>query len=873
MKYMKAEEIRQMWLDFFKGKGHDVEEGASLVPSDDKSLLWMNAGVTPLKKYFDGRVKPVNPRICNAQKCIRTNDIENVGKTSRHHTFFEMLGNFSIGDYFRDDVIPWAFELLTSDKWFAFPKEKLFITYYPNDLDTLNKWIEAGMDKSHMIPCEGNFWEIGEGPCGPDTEIFFDRGEKYGDFTPDAIKDEIENDRYIEIWNIVFSQYNSDGSGNRGEYKLLPSKNIDTGSGLERLASIMQDVETNFDTDLFIPIINGVEEISGKSYHGEESFKIIADHIRTIRFALSDGALFSNEGRGYVLRRLLRRAVKHGISLGIKEPFLYKLVDTVDDIMMGFYPNLLKTKDLTKKLIMAEEVKFFNTIEQGLNKFSDIISKSKDVISGADAFLLFDTYGFPVELTEEYASERGFEVDLEGFKLEMDKQKERARLNQNNQNAFKSQNAEFLNFKAESIFNGYTELYAKAKIIKVFEQGFVTDVTPFYAVCGGQVGDTGYVVKDGSKYPIVDTLMMPNKQHLMVVENPLLFNEGDEVELFVDKDRREDITKNHSATHLLFKAIREVVGDHASQQGSEVTRDYLRFDFNNFELIKDDKILEIEKLVNKYIQESHQMITVEVSVDEAKRMGAIAEFGEKYGSKVRVVNLGCTVDVCGGTHVNNTKDIERFMLLPISSIGSGIYRAQGLTSKNIDNEKLYLKGYFSDREKLLSKINNLLSLAKEKGLNISYKDESSYELIGSYQDIINLRLLNKNLQESAKALEKEINQELDKLSQKSYDDYLKFIDGDNAFIALEDFDKGKLRNLSDFLADNINSGSVVLINNVDSKLQVLIKTKNESLDAASILRSVLSKFNGNGGGKKDFAQGSAIGTPSDVLNAFKEVLL
>ena len=309
MKYMKAEEIRQMWLDFFKGKGHDVEEGASLVPSDDKSLLWMNAGVTPLKKYFDGRVKPVNPRICNAQKCIRTNDIENVGKTSRHHTFFEMLGNFSIGDYFRDEVIPWAYELLTSDKWFAFPKEKLFITYYPNDLDTLNKWVEAGMDKSHMIHCEGNFWEIGEGPCGPDTEIFFDRGEKYGDFTPDAIKDEIENDRYIEIWNIVFSQYNSDGSGNRGEYKLLPSKNIDTGSGLERLASIMQDVETNFDTDLFIPIINGVETISGKTYHGEESFKIIADHIRTIRFALSDGALFSNEGRGYVLRRLLRRAV------------------------------------------------------------------------------------------------------------------------------------------------------------------------------------------------------------------------------------------------------------------------------------------------------------------------------------------------------------------------------------------------------------------------------------------------------------------------------------------------------------------------------------------------------------------------------------
>ncbi len=876
MKYMKASEIRQMWLDFFLSKGHKIEEGASLIPSDDKSLLWMNAGVTPLKKYFDGRVKPVNPRICNAQKCIRTNDIENVGKTSRHHTFFEMLGNFSIGDYFRDEVIPWAFELLTSDKWFQFPKEKLYITYYPDDIDTLNKWVEAGMDKSHLIPCEGNFWEIGEGPCGPDTEIFYDRGEKYGDISPNAIGDEIENDRYIEIWNIVFSQYNSDGSGKRNTYKLLPSKNIDTGSGLERLSCIMQEVETNFDTDLFMPIIRKVEELSGKSYNGDESFKIIADHMRTVRFALSDGALFSNLGRGYVLRRLLRRAVKHGISLGIKEPFLYKLVDIVDEEMGDFYPNLYKTKDLTKKLIEAEEIKFFNTIEGGLINLNEIISKSTTkTISGKDAFLLFDTFGFPLELTEEYAKELGYSVDKAGFDEEMNKQKERARFSQNNQNAFKSQNALYLNFKDESIFTGYESLYEKAKIIKVFEGGIVTDKTPLYAVCGGQVGDTGVIIKDNEKYPITDTLMLPNKQHLMVVENPMLFSEGDIVELYVDKERRAQITKNHSATHLLFKALREVVGDHTSQQGSEVSEDYLRFDFNNFESLKDEKILEIERLVNEYIQGGYTQVTKEMTIDEAKERGAIAEFGERYSSLVRVVDLGVTLDVCGGTHVKNTKDIERFMLLPLSSIGSGIYRAQGLTSSNLDKERKYLEGYFSDREKLINKINNLKNLAISRGLSVRDINIKEYELKGTYADIINLRLLNKELQEEAKSLEKEVNQALDKLSVKSFDEYLKYIDDkSNALILLDNFDKGKIRNLADYLSDN-TSGVVVLINDVEDKLQVVIKSKNSSIDASQLLKTTLSKYNGNGGGKSDFAQGSVpTNLSKDALyNDFKEVLL
>ncbi len=856
MKNLTGNEIRTMWLEFFKSKGHDVEESASLVPSDDKSLLWMNAGVTPLKKYFDGRKTPKNPRIVNAQKCIRTNDIENVGKTARHHTFFEMLGNFSIGDYFRDDVIPWAVELLTSEKWFNLPKERLFITYYPDDLDTLNKWVESGIDKTHMIPCKGNFWEIGEGPCGPDTEIFFDRGEKYGDFSPKAIEDEVENDRYIEIWNIVFSQFNSDGSGDRPNYKPLPKKNIDTGSGLERLACVFQEAETNYDTDLFKPIIHEVERISGKTYHGESSFKIIADHLRTITFAISDGALFSNEGRGYVLRRLLRRAVKHGLSLGIKEPFLYKLVDIVVSEMSGYYKGLIPAKELCKKLIKQEEIKFLNTIDSGLEKLNEIVEKSKNnMISGEDAFLLFDTYGFPLELTKEYAMEKGFTVDDIGYKNMMDQQKERARKAQSNAQSFAKQNQEYLNFKDTSVFTGYESLTEDATIIKVFDEGFVTDKTPFYAVCGGQVGDTGTVTKNGVSYAVVDTITMPNKQHLHIVENPYIFNVGDKVKLSVDEDRREALRENHSCCHLMFKALREVLGSHVSQQGSEISPEALRFDFNHFESLSDDTILKVEALTNKYINDAFEMKTVEVTIDDAKKLGAIAEFGEKYADLVRVVNLGATIDVCGGTHVKNTKDIGKFMIQSISSIGSGIFRVVGLTKSMIDHEKDYFKGMKGNFEKLLTKAHELENKAKDAKVDISFNYSPKEEYTFSYLDVINMRKEYSLLQEAVKQFEKEVSRKIDEASLLTFEVYRKELNDKGGVILLKDFDKSKVRQLVDYLASTKENITVALVNDTDDKLQVLIKNLNKEKDASSILRQVFMISEGRGGGKMDFAQG------------------
>ncbi len=870
MKNLKAYEIRRMWLDFFKSKGHDIEESASLVPSDDKSLLWMNAGVTPLKKYFDGRKTPKNPRICNAQKCIRTNDIENVGKTSRHHTFFEMLGNFSIGDYFRNEVIPWAVELLTSPEWFDIPKDLLYMTYYPDDKDTFNKWVECGIDPSHLVRCEGNFWEIGEGPCGPDTEIFFDRGPKYGDFTSKAIEDDIENDRYIEIWNIVFSQFNSDGSGNRAEYKPLPKKNIDTGSGLERLACVFQGAETNFDTDLFIPIINEVEKLSGKKYNGESSFKIIADHLRTITFAVSDGALFSNEGRGYVLRRLLRRAVKHGLSLGIKEPFLYNLVDTVVEIMKDYYSNLEGAKELCKKLIRQEEIKFFNTIDSGLEKLADIISKPNGTISGEDAFVLFDTYGFPLELTMEYAAEKGLSVDAEGYKKMMELQKERARKAQNNGSSFAKQNQEYLDYKEKSVFTGYESLTEEATIIKVFDEGFVTDKTPFYAVCGGQVGDTGKVVKNGQEYAVTDTLTMPNKQHLHIVENPYIFNEGDKVTLIVDEERREQLTENHSCCHLMFKALRNVLGDHVSQQGSEITPETLRFDFNHFESLKDEEILKVEEIVNEFIAKAYPQVTNEVPVEKVKELGAIAEFGEKYSDLVRVVNLGATVDVCGGTHVKNTSDIGKFMVQSVSSIGSGIYRMTGLTKSQVEHEKDYFKGIREDYKKLINKASEIEKKAANEGIDIKFTYKPNEEYSFSYNDVLNLRKGLADLQEAVKSFDKEVNRKIEEKSAGSFKDYESQLGDNGAVIVLENFDKGKLRQLVDSLAAVKSGITICLVDKVDSKLQVLVKTTNASKDASAIIKGALALADGRGGGKRDFAQG---GTPSDSkIDAIVEFL-
>lgn len=541
MKTMTSAEVRQMFLDFFKSKGHTVEPSQSLVPVNDPTLLWINSGVATLKKYFDGSVVPENPRLTNAQKAIRTNDIENVGKTARHHTMFEMLGNFSIGDYFRKEAIAFAWELLTSSEWFEFPAEKLYITYYPADMDTYNRWVEVGVDPTHLVPIEDNFWEIGAGPSGPDTEIFFDRGEVYD---PEHVglkllAEDIENDRYIEIWNIVLSQFNADPSIPRSEYPELPQKNIDTGMGLERMVCIIQGGKTNFDTDLFLPIIREIEKLSGKTYSPDSenmSFKVIADHIRSLSFAIGDGALPGNEGRGYVLRRLLRRAVMHGKKLGIQGKFLASLVPTVGKIMQSYYPEVLEKEDFIMQIIDREEETFNRTIDAGQKLIDELLvnlkSEGKDRLEGADIFRLYDTYGFPVELTEELAEDEGFKIDHEGFKVAMKAQQERARAAVVKGGSMGAQNETLSSIEVESEFL-YEDKTTQGKLLVAIQDDeivdevsgkaqLVFDVTPFYAEMGGQVADHG-VIKDAEGQVVANVLDVqhaPHGQNLHSVETP-----------------------------------------------------------------------------------------------------------------------------------------------------------------------------------------------------------------------------------------------------------------------------------------------------------------------------------------------------------------
>ena len=589
MKTMTSAEVRQMFLDFFKSKGHTVEPSQSLVPVNDPTLLWINSGVATLKKYFDGSVVPENPRLTNAQKAIRTNDIENVGKTARHHTMFEMLGNFSIGDYFRKEAIAFAWELLTSSEWFEFPAEKLYITYYPADKDTYNRWVEVGVDPTHLVPIEDNFWEIGAGPSGPDTEIFFDRGEVYD---PEHVglkllAEDIENDRYIEIWNIVLSQFNADPSIPRSEYPELPQKNIDTGMGLERMVCIIQGGKTNFDTDLFLPIIREIEKLSGKTYSPDSenmSFKVIADHIRSLSFAIGDGALPGNEGRGYVLRRLLRRAVMHGKKLGIQGKFLASLVPTVGKIMQSYYPEVLEKEDFIMQIIDREEETFNRTIDAGQKLIDELLvnlkAEGKDRLEGADIFRLYDTYGFPVELTEELAEDEGFKIDHEGFKVAMKAQQELARAAVVKGGSMGAQNETLSSIEVESEFL-YEDKTAQGKLLVAIQDDeivdevsgkaqLVFDVTPFYAEMGGQVADHG-VIKDAEGQVVANVLDVqhaPHGQNLHSVETLSPLKVGESYTLEIDKERRAAVVKNHTATHLLHAALHNVVGNHALQAGS-----------------------------------------------------------------------------------------------------------------------------------------------------------------------------------------------------------------------------------------------------------------------------------------------------------------
>ena len=848
MKKMTSSEIRQMWLDFFKSKGHHVEPGSSLIPKNDPTLLWINAGVAALKKYFDGSEIPPCRRITNAQKSIRTNDIENVGDAT-HHTFFEMLGNFSIGDYFRKEVIPWAVELLTSPEWFGFPKEKLYMTYHPDDLETKKCWMDAGIDESHLITKEDNFWEIGEGPCGPDTEVHYDRGEKY-DLDHLGIKllqDDIDNFRYVEIWNIVFSQYNSEAGKKRSEYKELPSKNIDTGAGLERLVCVIQGTDTNFETDLFWPIIQEVEKISNHKYEdNKRAFRVIADHIRTITFALADGEMFSNEGRGYVLRRLLRRAERFGKVLGINHSFLYQLVSIVADIMRSYYPYLDEKKEFISKMIKAEEEKFLKTLENGESMLLKAI-KGVKVLSAKDMFMLYDTFGFPKELTMEICKENGVEVDLEGFEKLMEEQKQRARNARGDLQSMNKQSKDLLECKVESKFT-YGVKPLDSKVVAIFKDGvkvdsindegdIILEETTFYAESGGQVADIGTIENDNLALKVTNVIKAPNKQHLHHVE--VLYGEvkvGDKVTLKVDELRRMKIARNHSSVHLLQRALTDVLGDHIAQHGSFVNDEYSHFDFNHFAKITPEQLAEVERKVNEWIMQGIPCETKVLPIEEAQKLGARALFDDKYGDVVRVVCFGdVSKEFCGGTHVNNSSDIGLFVIEYEESVAAGIRRIQARTS--IGAYELLKK-----REALLARSRDLVGVA-------------------SYADVptrINTLLKEK---EDMKKVNESLSDKLAYLSSQSLKNSFEEINGVNLLVAyLKDNKRSALLSLGDNLKQCHENYFIVLIGEENNAFPIVALASKaaiaKGLLAGNIVRSVAQILGGSGGGRPDMASGA-----------------
>ena len=864
MKKLTSQQIRETWLNFFKERGHHVEPGANLIPQNDPTLLWINSGVAALKKYFDGSEIPPARRITNIQKSIRTNDIENVGKTARHHTFFEMLGNFSIGDYFRKEVIPWAFDILTNEKYFGMPKDKLYVTYNPDDIETKMLWIKSGLDETHLIPLESNYWQIGEGPCGPNTEVFFDRGEKYDEhhLGIKLLSDELENDRYIEIWGIVFSQYNAQNGVSRKDYKELPSKNIDTGAGLERIACILQGTETNFETDLFWPIIKKTEEISHKKYsENKMAFRVIADHIRTCTFAIADGEFFSNEGRGYVLRRLLRRAMRYGMELGINETFLYKLVHTVVEIMQDFYPYLVEKESFVTKLIKLEEEKFIKTLRIGEDLVNNLLESNK-TLSGEDAFKLYDTYGFPFELTQEIASEHNIVVKKEDFDKLMDEQKERARSARSTLESMNRQSQDLLKFtaKSEFLYDAYSS--KDAVVIGLFKDGIsvnsisdegylIFDKTPFYAEMGGQVHDIGKAVNDNCELEIENVSLAPNKQNLHFVK--VLFGEvsiGDKFNLFVDRERRIQIECNHSATHLLHKALCEVLGTHIEQKGSYVCENYLRFDFGYLEKLTNLELANVESLVNKYINQAIEKNTLILPYDKAIKIGAEHEFNEKYGDVVRVVQFGnISSEFCGGTHVKNTKDIGIFILGSEESISAGTRRIEAYTGASAYKAIL-------QRNKIANEINESLS------------SKNSIESLDRIKNIIGE---NKNLELKIEELSSQI-----ALSEsKNLLVHAKKIKDKTVVISYFDkLDRSEVIKISDLLKENTNDLVAVLIGQESNGKYPLIvsvsKKISDKVNASNLLKKITIKLGGSGGGRPDLALGAL--TSIENIDSIEELL-
>ena len=875
MKPYGLNELRKMYLDFFESKGHLVMKSFSLIPQNDKSLLLINAGMAPLKPYFTGQEIPPRRRVTTCQKCIRTGDIENVGKTARHGTFFEMLGNFSFGDYFKHEAIAWSWEFLT--KVLEIPADRLYPSVYQDDDEAFNIWNkEIGVDKDRIFRFgkEDNFWEHGAGPCGPCSEIYYDRGEKYGCGKPGCTVG-CDCDRYIEIWNNVFTQFNNDGNGN---YEELENKNIDTGMGLERLATVMQDVDSIFDVDTIKAIRDEVCKYANVEYETEYkkdvSIRVITDHIRSVTFMVSDGIMPSNEGRGYVLRRLLRRAARHGRLLGIKGAFLAKLSEVVIRESKDGYPELADKKDYILKLIATEEENFNKTIDQGLSILNDMMAEmeaeKKTVLSGENTFKLYDTYGFPIDLTIEILEEKGFTVDEEGFKEAMEVQRQKARDAREETNYMGADVTIYQSIDAaiESKFVGYHDLTHDSKVTVLttadalvdelkegMEGTILVEETPFYATMGGQVADTGVIRTANAEFVVEDTIKLQGTKigHVGKMTKGSI-KVGETVTLAVDEARRNLIANNHSATHLMQKALRMVLGNHVEQAGSLVDPDKLRFDFTHFSPMTPEEIAKVEEIVNQEIQNGLDVVTNEMTIDEAKKTGAMALFGEKYGDTVRVVQMGdFSSELCGGTHVKNTSNISAFKIVSESGVAAGVRRIEALTGAG-------LIAHFNQVEETLKEAAALLKV--------------------SPADVVKRIIA---LQEEAKTLSKENDKLKAKIAKAAAGDVTseaEDVNGIKVLVkALSGVDMNGMRDLGDEAKQKLGEAVILYATENDGKVNLMATATEGAIKkgahAGNLIKEVAALVGGGGGGRPNMAQAGGknpAGIP-DALKKAKEVII
>ena len=854
MKAYGVNELRRMFLEFFESKGHLAMKSFSLVPHNDNSLLLINSGMAPLKPYFTGQEIPPRRRVTTCQKCIRTGDIENIGKTARHGTFFEMLGNFSFGDYFKHEAIAWSWEFLT--QVVGLDPDRLYPSVYENDDEAFAIWqneIGIAPERIFRFGKEDNFWEHGSGPCGPCSEIYYDRGEKYGCGKPGCTVG-CDCDRYMEVWNNVFSQFDNDGHGN---YSELKQKNIDTGMGLERLAVVVQDVDSIFDVDTIRALRDRVCELSGKEYHKEHawdvSIRIITDHIRSATFMISDGILPSNEGRGYVLRRIIRRAARHGRLLGIDGKFLANLSTTVIEGSKDGYPELEEKKDFILNVLTQEEDKFNKTIDQGLAILTDLEEKmtaeGKTVMDGEDAFRLYDTYGFPIDLTKEILEEKGFSIDEDGFNAAMQKQREMARKARKATNYMGADATvyESLDPAITSSFVGYDKLEAVSRIsalttedevVEALTDGdkgtIIVDATPFYGTMGGQEGDKGVITSADGKFAVEDTIHLKGGKigHVGYVVSGM-FKLDDEVTLSVDKENRSATCKNHTAAHLLQKALRDVLGTHVEQQGSLNNAGHLRFDFSHFSAMTAEELEQVEKAVNEKIAENIPVVTKLMTLDEAKKSGAMALFGEKYGDTVRVVCVDdYSKEFCGGTHVSNTGEIQAFKILSESGVAAGVRRIEALTGQGVFD-------YYNDLEK---KLEEAAKIVKATPANLQEKLEHLMA------DLKSLQAENESLK--SKAAKEALGDVMDQVQDVNGVKLLA--------VSVADVDMNGLRDLGDQLKEKLGEGVVVLASAKDGKVNLIAMATDAAMKqgahAGNLIKGIAALVGGGGGGRPNMAQ-------------------